>query len=142
MADAVTSVLLENGNRNWAYNFTNYSDGTGENDVVKVDGSASGPLGVLIGGVTFYPLTHIKITEILWTIQGFTAVRIQWDATTKTDAEILATGQYKRCYSKSGGLFIPIGLAGATGKILFLTEGAAAGASYSIEMRGTKGIHQ
>lgn len=143
MADTVTSTLLENGSRNWKYNFINYSDGTGESGVVKVDGSASGPLGVLIAGVSYYPLTHIKIVEILFTIQGFKAVRVQWDATSAQDAEILAGGTaYKRKYYESGGLFIPSGLAGATGKILFTTEGAISGASYSIEMRGTKGFQQ
>ena len=45
MADAVTTQILENGNNWWSYSFTNLSDGTGESGVVKVDGSAAGPLG-------------------------------------------------------------------------------------------------
>ena len=52
MADAVVSQLIANGPRNWGYVFTNESDGTGESNVVKVDGSSAGPLGVVIGGAT------------------------------------------------------------------------------------------
>ncbi len=80
MADAVTTQILENGNNWWSYSFTNLSDGTGESGVVKVDGSAAGPLGVIIAGNTLYPLSHIKIREIEYDVKGM-ALEIIWDAT-------------------------------------------------------------
>src|SRR5271167_4472123 len=88
MADAVTSQLIANGPRNWGYVFTNLSDGTGETNVVKVDGSASGSLGVVIRGATIYPLSNIKITEIEYDVKGM-ALEIIWDATTSQNAMVL-----------------------------------------------------
>ena len=88
MADAVTAQLIANGPRNWGYVFTNLSDGTGESDVVKVDGSAAGPLGVFLQGQHFYPLSHIKITEIEYDVKGM-ALEIIWDATTSQNALVL-----------------------------------------------------
>src|SRR5580693_5672693 len=102
MADAVTSQLIANGRRNWGYVFTNLSDGTGETNVVKVDGSAAGPLGVLIRGQTFYPLAHIKITEIEYDVKGM-ALEIIWDATSSANATVLG-GFGKLHYSQFGGL--------------------------------------
>jgi len=144
MADAVNSQLIANGPRNWGYVFTNESDGTGESGVVKVDGSASGPLGVALYGQTFYPLAHIKITEIEYDIKGM-GLEIIWDATTSVIATVLG-GFGKLHYRQFGGL-AAVGstgalIAGATGKIKFTTVGAAAGSSYTVFMRGSKGIPQ
>lgn len=141
MADTVTSTLLENGDRNWAYRFTSFSDGTGETNVTKVDGSSAGPLGVTIAGNTLYPGVHIKITEIRFQVTDM-SLRILWDATTKTDAVILSPGADTLKFKKVGGIFIPVGLAGATGKILFTTVAQQVNSSYTVVMYGTKGIHQ
>lgn len=144
MADTVTSALLENGNRNWAYSFTNASDGTGEAGVVKVDGSATGPLGVTIAGNTLYPLSHIKMVDIEYDIKGM-QVEIIWDATTQTNALILG-GFGRLKFWRQGGLAAVAAdgtvLPGATGKIKFTTLGAGAGSSYWITIWGKKGIHQ
>lgn len=144
MADTVASQLIANGPRNWGYVFTNLSDGTGESGVVKVDGSASGPLGVLIGGVTYYPVSNIKITEIEYDVKGM-ALEIIWDATSSQIATVLG-GFGKLHYRQFGGL-AAVGstgaiLTGATGKIKFTTVGAASGSSYTVYLRGTKGIPQ
>lgn len=141
MADTVSSTLLENGNRHWAYRFTNFSDGTGEAAVEKVDGSSSGPLGVTIAGNTLYPGLHIKITEIHFQVTDM-SVRILWDATTDQDAVILSPGADCLDFTRVGGIFIPAGLAGATGKINFTTVGQQVNSSYTLVMYGTKGIHQ
>ncbi len=141
MADVVTSTLLENGPRNWAYRFTNFSDGTGEADVVKVDGSASGPLGVSIAGNTLYPGIHIKITEIRFQVTDM-SLRIKWDATTPLDAVTLTPGSDTLKFKRVGGIFIPVGTVGATGKITFTTVQPQANSSYMVVMYGTKGIHQ
>jgi hypothetical protein len=140
VADTVTSQLLENGSRNWAYQFANLSDGTGETGVTKVDGSASGPLGVLLQGITYYPKTHIKVTYIEANVIGMSVVFL-WDATSALQFYI-AAGSSRIGFRKTGPLFIPVGTVGATGKILFTTKGAAANASYSITLMGTKGIQR
>jgi hypothetical protein len=142
MADTVTSQLTENGPSRWAYNFTNVSDATGEAAVVKVDGSASGPLGVTIAGQIFYPGIHITVDEIRFQVQGG-AVRLLWDASAPQVFQWLVAGSDQIVFTKKGGgLFAPAGLAGATGKILLTTQGFAAGSGYSIWMFGKKGIRQ
>lgn len=144
MADTVASQLIANGPRNWGYVFTNESDGTGEAGVVKVDGSATGPLGVSLYGQTFYPLANIKITEIEYDIKGM-GLEIIWGATAPQIATVLG-GFGKLHYKQFGGL-AAVGangalIAGATGQILFTTINAAAGSSYTVYLRGTKGIPQ
>ncbi len=141
MADVVTSTLMENGNRHWVYRFTNFSDGTGETAVTKVDGSSAGPLGVNIAGQVFYPGVHIKITRIRFQMVGM-SLRILWDATSDVDAFILSPGADHLDFTKEGGLFIPVGTVGATGKIQFTTVDQQVNSSYSIVMEGTKGIQQ
>ena len=146
MADSVVSQLIANGPRNWGYVFNSISDGTGESGVVKVDGSASGPLGVVLYGQTFYPLSNIKITEIEYDIKGM-GLEIIWDATSSQNALYLAsdTSGSKR-FSKFGGLAAVSStgtvLTGATGKIKFTTVGAMPNSGYTVYLRGTKGIPQ
>lgn len=142
MVDAVTTQILENGPRNWGYVFTSLSDGTGESGVVKVDGSSSGPLGVIIQGQTFYPGPHIKIREIEYDVKGM-ALEIIWDATSSQNAFVLG-GFGKIKLDRVGGLSA-VGatgtpLVGATGKIKFTTLGAMPNSGYTVYMRGTKGI--
>jgi len=146
MADAVTTQIIANGPRNWGYVFTNLSDGTGESGVVKVDGSASGPLGVLLQGATIYPAAHIKIIEIEFSVKGM-GLAIIWDATTPQNAIYLASDSSGRLdFRKFGGLAAVgatgVPLTGATGKIKFSTDGAMLNSGYTIYMRGTKGIPQ
>lgn len=141
MADVVTSTLLENGNNRWAYRFTSFSDGTGEAAVTKVDGSSAGPLGVSIAGNTLYPGVHIKITELHFQVTDM-SLRILWDAAADVDAFVLSPGTDTLDFTRVGGIFIPVGTVGATGKIQFTTVGQQANSSYSIVMYGTKGIHQ
>lgn len=142
MADAVTTQLLENGPRNWAYAFTSLSDGIGENAVVKVDGSSAGPLGVIVGGQTFYPTSHLKVTGIDYDVKGM-ALELIWDATSSQNFAVL--GGYGRIdYKKFGGLS-QVGstgtiLTGATGKIKFTTLGAMPNSGYTVVIRGTKGV--
>ena len=144
MADVVASQLIANGRRNWGYVFTNESDGTGETGVVKVDGSSSGPLGVLLYGQTFYPGPHIKITEIEYDVKGM-ALEIIWDATSPKNAVVLG-GFGKMHFHQFGGLAAVdasgVSLVGATGKILFTTLGAMQNSGYTVYMRGTKGSPQ
>ena len=106
-----------------------------------MDGSSSGPLGVTIGGNTLYPGVHIKITEIRFQVTDM-SLRIQWDANSDADAVTLSPGADTLDVTRVGGIFIPVGLAGATGKILFTTVGQQVNSSYAVIMYGKKGIHQ
>jgi hypothetical protein len=144
MADTVTSQILENGQRLVVYKFTNASDGTGENNVTKVDATATGPLGVIVQGQTFYPGTHLKIVEIKYSVFSM-GLRIQWVANANVDALVLqATDHWKFLDERMGfgGIYVPSGTAGATGSISFTTVGAAAGSGYTVVMTLTKGVPQ
>lgn len=141
MADVVTSQLIENGNRWWVYNLTNLSDGTGESGVTKVDGSASGPLGVTIAGAILYPGTHLKIREVQYDIQDM-GVSLIWDASPTPANALLLQGYGRLKFDKFGGLVIPPTLVGATGKINLTTVQPQINSHYTITLRGTKGIHQ
>jgi hypothetical protein len=145
MADIVTAQLVENGRRNWAYVFTNLSDGTGESGVVKVVGSASGPLGIFLYGQNFYPLSNINIREIEYDVKGM-GLEIIWDATTPQNALYLGSDTSgKKNFGPTGGLVAASAgtiITGATGKIKFTTVGAMPNSGYTVYMRGTKGIPQ
>ena len=85
MVDTVDSKVVFAGTRRRVVHLTNISDGTGEADVVKVDVSAlTGPDGTAP--------TYTVIEEIQWSINGFTSVRLEWDATTDDEIAILGTG--------------------------------------------------
>jgi hypothetical protein len=141
LADVVTSQLVENGNNWWVYVLTNLSDGTGETNVVKVDGSPSGPLGVNLIGQTLYPGVHLKIREVEYSVQNM-GVKLTWDASPTPANCLLLEGYGKFNFDKVGGLVIPPTLVGATGKILLSTVLPQVSSQYTLKIRGTKGIHQ
>lgn len=125
MADAVTTQKIIDGERNAVLSFTNLSDGTGESGVLKVDVSALNP------NQFGQPCTSVAIKAVRYDIFGM-SVSIIWDATTDVTALILS-GFGKQDYKKVG--FIPNNAgAGKTGDILFTTNGASAGDTYSIEL--------
>jgi hypothetical protein len=119
MADTVTSQILVDGDRNAVIKLTNFSDGTGESSVLKVDVSA------LSGNPS-----SVRIDRVWYDIQGMT-VRIQWDATTDVDALILGERQGNFSFSEIGGIQNNAG-AGKTGDINLSTVGASLNDSYSI----------
>lgn len=145
MADAVTSQLIDFGPRRVVYKFTNVSDGTGENGVIKVNATSSGPLGVSVQGQTFYPGTHLKIVDMMYDVRTM-AVRMQWEASSNVDIFILSgqgAGPFVFLDSRAGFQGIPnTNAAGATGSIAFTTIGAVANATYSIILALTLGIPQ
>lgn len=128
MVDTVTSQTILNGSRNLVMKFTNESDATGESGVVKVDATSS----------TFgTPGIHLKIARVAFSVNSG-AVRVQWDATSTTDALIL-TGTGTFDFSYFGGLPNPQN-AGATGKIKFTTVGFVSGSSYVVDLEMIKAI--
>jgi hypothetical protein len=144
MSDAVQTQVIQNGNQIYIAKFTNFSDGTGESAVTKLDPTSSGDMGVNIAGNVLYPGTHLKIMRMNYTVSGMT-LRVYWDATTARVLWFLQ-GFGKMDFHKHGGLYVPQSggapVTGATGKVLFTTEGAGAGSSYTVEMWCQKDIVQ
>lgn len=131
MADAVTSQTILDGERLFIGKFTNISDGTGENAVIKIDVSTLNPnaFGLACNGV--------KINKIWAQTQGM-AIDILWDATTDLICETIPENQfYQMDYSVFGGLPNNAG-AGKTGDVRFTTVGAAAGDRYTITLECIK----
>ena len=131
MADAVASQTLLDGERMAIMKFTNISDGTGENKVIKVDVSAltSSASGGVCDGVT--------ITKIHAATHGM-EVQIFWDATTDVFCwSIPQNSQYTMDFSLFGGLTNNAG-AGKTGDVLFSTADANAGDFYTVVLEMVK----
>jgi hypothetical protein len=131
MADAVASQTLFDGERMAIMKFTNISDGTGENKVLKVDVSALNPsaAGGACDGVT--------ITKIHASTHGL-EVLMYWDATTDVLIQTLPQNTtYTLDYEKFGGLTNNAG-AGKNGDILFSTSDASAGDEYTIVLEMVK----
>ena len=120
MADTVTSQTLENGNRRLVMKFTNYSDGTGETGVTKVNAASAN--GVVIAGQTYYPGTNLKIVGITYDIHGG-GLRIQWHATSNVDIVVLGGFGQRQFLDRRGGFqgLVNTLATGATGSIDFTT---------------------
>ena len=131
MADAVASQTIFDGERVAIMKFTNLSDGSGENKVLKVDVSALSPSasGKACNGVT--------ITKIHAAVHGM-EVQIWWDADTDVLAWIIPReAAYTFDFSPFGGLTNNAG-AGKTGDILFSTEDAQNKDMYAITLEMIK----
>lgn len=131
MADAVTTQIIQNGPRNLVLKFTNFSDGTGESGVVKVDATSTtyADQGVVPG-------IHLKVARIIFAVTGG-SVRMQWVATSNVDLwDISGFGTYDYTYAP---LIVPV-VTGATGQISFTTQGFASGSSYTIDIEMFKGV--
>jgi len=125
MADSVNTTVLRNSDRYYAVQITNICDGTGESDVKKVDVSTlSGPNG--------QTTTYLSLLEAKWSIQGFTYVKLEFDAT--TDDELLVmSGDGGVSFEAFGGLVDPKST-GTTGDIFLTTAGNTSGDSYDITL--------
>jgi hypothetical protein len=131
MADAVGSQTILDGERLFIAKYTNLSDGTGETGVVKVDVSTLNPnsFGLACNGV--------KINKIYATTHGM-QVRILWDATTDVFAWVIPqNSNYLMDFSSFGGIPNDAGT-GKTGDILFTTQDASAGDSYTVVLECLK----
>jgi hypothetical protein len=124
MADTVDTLTVFSGTRKRVVRYTNVSDGTGESAVNKLDISTlTGPNGLAP--------TSVKIMEILWSIQGFTSVRLFWDHTTDDEIAVLGPGNGYADYTAVGGLMDPKS-SGDTGDIFLTTAGTTSGNTYDI----------
>ena len=124
MADTVDTITMADGLRNHIVRLTNVSDGTGESDVKKVDISTlTGPDGVAGTAPDSFAIEYVS-----WAIQGFSSVRIEFDATTDDEGLVL-TGVGERVFDPP--LADPKST-GYTGDIFLTTAGAVNGATYDI----------
>jgi len=131
MADAVASQTILDGERVAIMKFTNISDGTGENKVVKVDVSTLAPSAS--GGAC----DAVTITKIHASTHGL-EVQIYWDATTDVFCwGMPQNSQYTWDFSQFGGLINNAG-AGKNGNVLFSTADASSGDFYTIVLEMTK----
>jgi hypothetical protein len=131
MADAVASQTILDGERLFIAKFTNFSDGTGETNVIKIDVSTLNPnsFGLACNGV--------KLNKIYGTTHGM-EVQILWDATTDVFVwQIPQNSNYLMDFSSFGGIPNNAG-AGKTGDVLFTTRDASAGDMYSIVLECLK----
>jgi hypothetical protein len=131
MADAVASQTLIDGERMAIMKFTNISDGTGENKVLKVDVSA------LTSSASGLACTGVTITKIHAATHGM-EVLMYWDATADVLIQTIPQNSlYTFDFEKFGGLTNNAG-AGKNGDILFSTSDASAGDEYTIVLEMVK----
>jgi hypothetical protein len=131
MADAVASQTLIDGERMVIMKFTNLSDGTGENKVLKVDVSA------LTSSASGLACTGVAITKIHASTHGM-EVLMYWDATADVLIQTIPQNSvYTLDFEKFGGLTNNAG-AGKNGDILFSTSDASAGDEYTIVLEMVK----
>jgi hypothetical protein len=123
MADAVKTHVLLNSGDTYVAMFTNASDGTGENGVVKVDISA-------LTDITGRAPTKLRIMKAKWCVQGFPYAKIAFDADAD-DTALLLSGTGEMCLNKYGGIQDP-GSTGATGDIKFTVPASVTTGSYTI----------
>lgn len=131
MADAVTTQVILDGERLYIAKFTNISDGTGENKVLKIDVSTLNPnaFGLACDGV--------KINKIWATTHGM-EVQIYWDASTDQYCWLVPQNtNYLMDFSTFGGISNNAGT-GKNGDVLFSTQDASAGDSYTIVLECIK----
>lgn len=118
MADSVTSQVLFTGDKRVVMAFTSVSDGTGEAAVQKVDISA------LPGAPS-----KVKINKVDFATFGM-SVSVLFDHTAD-DRVLVLQGQGCMDFCGVGGLHDPAS-AGGTGDILFTTNGAQDGSTYTV----------
>lgn len=131
MADAVASQTLFDGERMAIMKFTNLSDGTGENKVLKVD------VTTLLASASGKACDGVTITKIHAATHGM-EVQIWWDATTDVLAWIVPQNNaYTFDFEKIGGLTNNAG-AGVNGNVLFSTVDASIGDMYAVTLEMVK----
>ena len=131
MADAVTSQIIQDGERVAVLKFTNVSDGSGESAVKKVDVSA------LSNSSAGAACTSVDVARIYWACRGM-GVDLEFDASTNVLAIPLpADSTGDEYYDLFTGIPNNAG-SGVTGDIDFTTVGHSNGDAYSIILVLTK----
>lgn len=149
MVDVWVKQVLQNGPRDYIATYTiNFAATSAVTGYTAADATASGDMGVNIGGNVLYPGVHLKIWKLMYDMSASQSLNILWDATTDQIAlTVNGQGNGLRDYKHQGGLYVPQSagapITGATGSILFTTVGTVtAGDFISINMWLKKDIHQ
>ena len=121
MADTVQTQTLHDSKFKRVILISNLCDSTGESNVVKVDKSGDTTDGVP---------TKYGIERITWSIQGFTSIKLAFDANTDDTAFLFGPGHSDWDLKGVGGVVDPVS-AGAVGDILLTTAGNSAGDTYN-----------
>jgi len=125
MADIVTSqVIADTTGVKYVVKLTNYSDGTGENLVKKVDASET----------TFMTEDGVRKISKIWysinTANNKSAVELIWDGATDATAVMLSGNGYWDL--RPAGDEIPNNATTPTGDVLLSTKNFANGDNYTI----------
>ena len=128
MADTVDSKVIRNANGRYCVKLTNISDGTGESGVVKVDVST-------LTNAAGAAATKFHPRRIEYNIQGFTSVRLHWDAATDDEIAVLPSGSGVLDYTPEGGLVDPRSTT-PVGDVKLTTANTTAGNTYDITLWG------
>ena len=126
MVDTVDTKVIRYANGRRVVRLTNISDGTGETSVVKVDVSA-------LLNASGAAATVANVWRIEYNIQGFTSVRLHWDAATDDEIAVLPTGSGVIDFTPEGGMTDPRS-GTPVGDILLTTAGAVSGNTYDITL--------
>lgn len=118
-ADTVTGSTITLGGSVSSFVFSNFSDGTGEAAVKKID----------ISALANSP-TKVRITKVKWAITGM-GVEILFDHTTD-DRVLSLTGNGFLGENELGGGIKDPASSGGTGDLLMTTTGHTLGDSYTI----------
>ena len=131
MADAVSTTVIEDGSRFYVAQFTNTSDGTGEDAVTKIDVSA------LAASADGDACTGVRIQKIVFSTVGM-GVKLLWDASTDVIiVELPPNYSDTLDFSDIGGLPNYSG-SGKTGDVQLTTVGHASGETYAITITCVK----
>lgn len=117
MADAVTARIIYQNANEIVVHMTCISDGTLEAGVKKVDVSALTPVA-----------RTVDIKSVRWCVQGFSSVRLLWDATTDDVAMVLSGSGYEE-------FEYPMNdpeSSGYTGDLMLTSVGGISGSTYDI----------
>ena len=126
MADTVDTKVIRNKHGRYVVKLTNISDGTGESGVVKVDVSA-------LTSASGAAATMAHVWRIEYNIQGFTSVRLHWDAATDDEIAVLPTGSGVLDFSPEGGMTDPQSTT-PVGDIKLTTANTTSGNTYDITL--------
>jgi len=126
MADTVDTKVIRNKHGRYVVKLTNISDGTGESGVVKVDVSA-------LTNASGAAATMAHVWRIEYNIQGFTSVRLHWDAATDDEIAVLPTGSGVIDFTPEGGMADPQSTT-PVGDIKLTTANTTSGNTYDITL--------
>tara|TARA_Y100001973_G_C5166482_1_gene316491 strand:- start:859 stop:1266 length:408 start_codon:yes stop_codon:yes gene_type:complete len=131
MADAVTSQIIQDGERNVVMKFTNVSDGTGESAVAKVDVSA------LSANKAGTACSEVRVMRVSHAVVGM-SVQLFFNATSNVLLmELAESSNGHMDFKDFGGIPNNAG-SGKNGDILFTTKGHSSGDTYSIVLEMVK----